>query len=206
MKEYPSFIIGTPSCREKHLYGDTYIRFLLEVKYKENNNQVLCIMMNPSIANSNESDDTINKILKLLSKETLFGVLKVANIYPIYKSQSGMLASAFEEIKNKLVKDELESIMKENQSIIFEQIVKVDNIILAWGDSPEGMNENEYLGRCSQITEFLSYLVNKRVFVFKTENWEKILTQKGQPRHPSRNNLIGLVECNIGIGNKICVK
>jgi hypothetical protein len=188
------------------LYGDAYLRFLLEVKYKESNNQVLCIMMNPSIANSIESDDTINKILKLLNKEKLFGVLKVANIYPVYKSQSAMLATTIEEIKSKLGQDEFDIIMKENFSIIYEQIVKIDNIILAWGDSPEGTNEKEYLGRCSQITEFLSYLVNKRVFVFKTETWEKILTQKGQPRHPSRNNLVGLVDCNIGIGNKICIK
>lgn len=206
MKEYPTFIIKTPFCKEKYLYKDVYLRFLLEVKYKESNNQVLCIMMNPSIANSNESDDTINKILKLLNEKMLFGTLKVVNIYPVYKSQSDMLATTLEEIKYKLGEDEFNNIMKENLSIIYEQIVKVDNIILAWGDPPEGMNEKEYLNRCSQITEFLSYLISKRLFVFKTETWEKILTQKGQPRHPSRNNLIGLVDCNIGIGNKICVK
>lgn len=206
MKEYPSFIIGTPLCKEKYLYGDTYLRFLLEVKYKNNNNQVLCIMMNPSIANSNESDDTINKILILLNEKTLYGTLKVVNIYPVYKSQSNKLASTLKEIKSKLGEQEIDNIMKENLSIIYEQTVKVDNIILAWGDTPEGMDEKEYISRCSQITGLLSYFINKRLFVFKTETWEKILTQKGQPRHPSRNNIIGLVDCNIGVGNKIIIK
>ncbi|WP_010237352.1 DUF1643 domain-containing protein [Clostridium arbusti] len=208
MKKYPTFIIGTPFCKEKYLYGDTYLRFLLEVKYKESNNhnQVLCIMMNPSIANSNESDDTINKILKLLNEKMLFATLKVVNIYQVYKSQSDMLATTLEEIIYKLGKDEFNNIMKKKLSTIYEQIVKVDNIILAWGNPSEGMNEKKYLSRCSQITEFLSYLISKRLFVFKTGTWERILTQKGQPRHPSRNNLIDLVDCNIGIGNKICVK
>ncbi len=206
MKEYPPFIIGTPFCKEKYLYRDTYLRFLLEINYKENNNQVLCIMMNPSVANSKVSDDTINKILELLNEKMLFGTLKVVNLYPVYKSQSDMLANTLEEIKYKLGEDEFNIIMKENFSIIYKQIVNVDNIILAWGDPPKGMNEKEYLSKCEQITEFLSYLISKRLFVFKTDTWEKLLTLKGQPRHPSRNNITGIVDCNIDIGNKICVK
>ncbi|MBV4419813.1 DUF1643 domain-containing protein [Clostridium tyrobutyricum] len=114
MKVYPEFIIDKPFCEKEYCCKNISLRYLLEVKMCNNQDDVLCIMMNPSIADSHQSDDTINSILRLLKDKYIFGKLKVVNLYPIFKSQSNELSSIINELKITLGEDKYNSIMKTN--------------------------------------------------------------------------------------------
>lgn len=122
--------------------------------------------LNPSTADDKEPDQTIKKIMGFAEKNgyTSFVML---NLYP-------------QRTKNPDELDESpdENIISENERIISDLVSKQKNlnILLAWGDN---VFIRGYLIDClKKIYQLLPSEVN----------WWRIgdLTQKGQPRHPSR--------------------
>lgn len=154
---------GTPRCDKDPIVdrnGDVLIRNdgsviefrgLLEIELKKDyenaQKNVLVVMMNPSKADSEVSDGTINKLIKFLVEgyvthdssyyEIIDGIkhLNVFNILPIYNPNNDLLFNDFEIIISERGIEYLESLLEENIQRIKEALQSefTDYIVLAWG-------------------------------------------------------------------------
>jgi hypothetical protein len=201
MVTYPKYIIGTPISNNKVVVKGIHARTLLSVQISNQfNDSVLVIMMNPSKANKSQSDLTINKVLNLFNHSKI-GTVKIANLFPVYKTKSALLYDTLLQLK-RIDVTKYNQIISENLKILESEIKHSNFIVLAWGDTPNGMPTVFYEQMYNKILSSL-HKNDKKALVFLTKRWENLLTLRRKPRHPNRNKLIGVVECKIDKFNRL---
>lgn len=185
--------IKYPSCVSKvrsinYEIRNCRVRTLLNITTNRNNEKsVLCIMMNPSKADEDQSDNSVNKVIKYFRDS--YGFINIVNLFPFYETESPKLS----ELINKIKKEpEFNKIIKTNLCKIKTEINRAEKIVLAWGDpANDEITQMHY----SISREIFSYIADKEnIYVFDTRKLDTTLTKKGNPRHPIR------------LGNSIFIK
>lgn len=108
------------------------VRYKLEIPLNnwENENELLVIMMNPSKANKEESDRTVNKVVQYASQNR-YRKLIIMNSLPFYETKSEKLNAVIRQI----VDGEAERALEHNFSEIQEAISNLTrDILLATGN------------------------------------------------------------------------
>lgn len=129
--------------------------------------KALIIMKNPSKANFDISDQTINNVLEYMH-EFRYSKVYIMNLIPIYGTNS------------KDVKDDLfqkTDILKKNDSLICEISRKVSKIFVAWGGK-SSFNKEYYNSRIISVKKCLK---DKTLYCYSINKVDK------QPTHPGYN-------------------
>lgn len=188
-REYPLYI-KTPVDIEDNASQEPNCRFYLKAKVKDSSKSklILVIMMNPSKATKDRTDDTVFNILEhsycfLDAKE-----ITILNLYPFYEPNSAKVKQS----TSSLSQDARDELMSKNSSCVKDSIKKqYDKVILAWGNTPKGLSNKEHknLGYniLSSIETMPQSSENLYVYSFKSC---KGLTVKKNPYHPSRKGKI----------------
>ena len=159
--------------------GATNRRYRLDIELKNGDNEkaVHIMMINPSKANKENSDNTINRIIKYVSLNNSSGILQdigkiiitnlyvVCEIYP-EKVDENISVHSLDFVKG------TDTDGKYNNNAIIEMANKeAQFVITAWGKG----NIFDYDNR---IQEVLRLIQNKELYHMED------LTQEGYPRHP----------------------
>ncbi|HFR4159492.1 TPA: DUF1643 domain-containing protein [Bacillus cereus] len=147
------------------------------------------IMMNPSKANQNCSDQTVNKVLNFFKDNSKIPISKVIilNLFPYYENDSKKLVNRIKSINS--------NELQENIDVFTKHISESDFIVLAWGNVPKGFCakiHNAYVKKTMNIIEIT--LKQDILYVFKDDKFaaNEIITKKQRPRHPNRITLNNL--------------
>lgn len=125
------------------------LRYLLEVPLVHNTDKsVLVIMKNPSKADRNESDLTINRVLKFCNSKQ-YSKVYIMNLYAYYSTDPAVIANLIEGDR------ELEAIGEENDSTLEEICDEVDEVIVAWGSNTFGCT-SMYKERIRHVTQLIA--------------------------------------------------
>ena len=131
------------------------------------------ILKNPSKADKQQSDQTVNKVLEYMYRFQ-YSRVYIVNLIPVYATNSSL--ADIELWHNPCVK-------KKNKKRISEAICKADKIFVGWGGNfapdPQILIEQiEYVNEC--VSEN-----NKKMYCYTVNKSNK------QPRHPCRNGWKG---------------
>lgn len=202
MVNYPEPFRGKIFTNNCTIQGSIKTRDILKARINDNDGYVLYILMNPSKADSIQSDRTINKILTFtrnesmlkISKITGIGNVHIINLFSVYKTDSSQLNSIL-----KMLGKQYEKVVKNNNMVIEDEIKNAKYIVLAWGNVPKNMDKDKHRHQVNKVYDFVRN-ANKMssVFVLKVNNKSKnILTNDMYPRHPARAKILNLVKCEI---------
>ncbi|AWD89933.1 DUF1643 domain-containing protein [Bacillus velezensis] len=145
------------------------------------------IMLNPSIADKEVSDLTITKLCNFSHSLNEVGSIHIVNLYPFYETNSAELSS----IIHKLQKENsslYEATVKTNHQIIANLAKESKKVIFAWGDCPKRFDKRSFNKQCNDVKQLLKGINKDEAFVIKT-HYNRLLTVKNSPRHPSRPGL-----------------
>ncbi|WP_206699719.1 DUF1643 domain-containing protein [Bacillus atrophaeus] len=145
------------------------------------------IMLNPSIADKETSDLTITKLCKFSHSLNEVGMIHVVNLYPFYETNSKKLSSIIHQLQ-KEDNSLYEAAVKTNRQIIGALAKESKKVIFAWGDCPKLFDKQSFNKQCHDVKLLLKDMNQDEAFVIKT-NYNKLLTVKDSPRHPSRPEL-----------------
>jgi hypothetical protein len=192
------------------------VRDLLEIEIQPlGTKKGMFICMNPSKANRQESDKTVNSLLNFALSETIktdssvpnLKTVVITNIFPYYNTSSNSLYNVLE---NFMVNNQqnFKKWQERNLSVIQEAIDEVDYVILAWGDPPSANIHNQDSGNLalyhrSYVSDILAYINSKQekdIFILETDSGS-ILTKSLNPRHPAKRQqtILGLKPCRAKI-------
>lgn len=144
------------------------IRYLLRIPLKNSGNKkVLVVMKNPSKANAEISDLTINRVLTFCNNEG-YSEVSIMNLFAYYSTNSGKIAKL---IKNDEIK---KAIGNDNDSIMKNILVEVNDVIIGWGSNTFGCTR-EYKKRIKQVVEIIK---DKKIYYL-----EKLGGKGWYPRH-----------------------
>lgn len=194
-------VIGKPKCDEKDIKDNLKKRELLEIELNKKGDRVVTVIMqNPSKASSEESDITVDKIIKFFYDYDIEKIkyIKVVNLFSIYESSSKDLHKRVNDaIKNTSTED-FKQILEHNIDKVKTTLNISNYIVLGWGDCPEKFNEILYYGQAIQILNYINKINKNNNYVFEIcDNRHKIkhhLTQGGNPVHPINGPILGMVK------------
>ncbi|WP_144459272.1 DUF1643 domain-containing protein [Bacillus pumilus] len=156
--------------KKRHLLNVSTVK-LRPVKYT-------FLLMNPSDADVEFSDSTVNKVIKDSCNDNVDQV-DIVNILPFYETDS----TKIENLLNKLEKSEILNLLNENYKTIVKSIETTveseGKIICGWGNMPSNLserNENIYTNNLKRIKEILKKYPNM-TYCYGTNN-------DGSPTHP----------------------
>lgn len=150
-------------------------RYSLFIPYKNpvNKKNVLVIMRNPSKANKDISDKTINNVLGFCHNK--YDGVYMTNLYPYYETNSTKVKDFIESVS-------YEEQMEKNAQILDTLLESVDEVIAAWGTNNTGSKYDKgYEDVIGQILETLNKK-NKDVYAMRfvasknpwhPRNWEE---------------------------------
>lgn len=203
MTNYRSYInINTDiKCDKTQVFNYIYKRTYLNIKLQHNNNnknnKASIILMNPSSADCNESDNTVNQLTDYFNNNQ-FSEITILNLFPIYDPYSSKLYNTLLSLINLTSPYTLQEILNNNLNTISQYTSNSSHIVLAWGDCPlkntnitnsSTFNSTLYY---NTIYNILNLLRNKQnLYCFTYTNYSK-LSEYGNPYHPSRKNITGI--------------
>lgn len=128
--------------------SNSNLRYLLEIPLKNNTGKtVLVIMKNPSLADKNKSDHTINNVLKFCNSKQ-FSAVYIMNLYAYYSTKSKGIANLIKNNQERLA-------IGENNDALLQQISnKVSDVIVAWGSNTFGCTK-QYKNRIKMVTNII---------------------------------------------------
>lgn len=192
MVEYIEHAI--PKCETIDIEGFS-VRYLLDIELTNNHGgSALCIMMNPSRADMAESDDTINKVVEFFNDRN-YKAIKIFNLFPFYVTSSSDLRQVIDDFQTEADTDNFREVMNRNFSIISEITNKIDKdvcVVLAWGDPPTNFENSLYQRYIDKALGCIENLPN--INIFESNYHSGNITKLGNPRHPSRITLTGLLK------------
>lgn len=161
---YKEYVIITDICCN----DNNTCRFFMEAELSgcDENKIALVIMKNPSKANEDESDQTVNRVLEVMYKSG-YGKCYIMNLIPYYATDSARVADIAEND---------EEVYELNDKLLKEKIESATRIFVAWGGK-SSFNNDFYNKRVEKIK---SLLKGKEVYCYKKNN-------NGTPIHPARN-------------------
>ncbi|PEE97789.1 hypothetical protein CON21_26290 [Bacillus thuringiensis] len=125
MVQYNSkYIRKILDCQYAQLTNSIQARYLLSIDLKnDSNNTATFVMMNPSRADYNSSDITVNKVVKftVIQGKGKIEIINIVNLFPFYETDSSILQTTINQVKTKpIVK--FKQIMLSNTRIIKKAI------------------------------------------------------------------------------------
>jgi hypothetical protein len=139
---------------------ESSIRYLLTIPLKnKSNKKVLVIMKNPSKANYQISDLTIDRVLTFCNGEN-YSEVNIMNLYSYYSTVSKKIADLIR--KGHMVT----AVGKDNDNIMTSTLSKVDDVIVAWGSNTFGCTK-EYKNRIRQV---INIIKNKHLYYVEANN------------------------------------
>jgi|GEM_PF-1867692 len=152
-------------------------RLDIELKNGDNEKAVHLMMINPSKANEEISDNTLNRIIKYISLNNAAGVLQdigkiiITNLYVVCETYPEKVDEYISAQSLDFVKG-IDADGKYNNDLIIEMANKeAQLIIIAWG-------KGYIFDYDKRIQEIFSLMKNKEIYQMED------LTQEGYPRHP----------------------
>lgn len=141
-----SKIVINPKQSRAYRYS-LYIPFKYTGDKDEGAKCALVIMKNPSKANTQVSDKTINNVLSFCYKK--YKGVYLGNLYPTYGTNPNKLSKS---ISPSCYNEK----MKKNREILLELIDKVDDVIIAWGSNDmNGKYSEDYDKNIAYVTNIL---------------------------------------------------
>ncbi|MED0586507.1 DUF1643 domain-containing protein [Bacillus subtilis] len=191
-KYKPEFVSKVIECKTERLTDSIEARYCLSIKLNNTlDSSYVFIMLNPSIAGRDVSDLTINKLCKFSHSLNEVGTIHIANLYPFYETNSMLLSSLIKNLQNEN-KNLFDEVMATNRQVLSSLVKDSKKVVLAWGDCPDLFDRQFHIKQCHDFKLFLKEASQNQVYVIKT-HFERLLTVKNSPRHPSRPMLKGLV-------------
>ena len=117
---------------------------------------VLVIMKNPSKADGENSDHTINNVIKFCNNQ--YNKVYIMNLFPYYSTDPV-------GIKEFISSDRFAEIMRHNIILLEKLLCDVDDIIVAWGGNSIG-NKKEYQKAINKVTQIIKGS-NKKVYAVR---------------------------------------
>lgn len=151
--------------------------------------------MNPSKANVNISDSTVNKLIDFFyDYQGHRGSIKditICNVLPVYASNT---ESAITKIRTLHAASVLEEVQKTNEEKLTRKMGKKDLVVLAWGKPGVKTIPNLlYYKTVLRIVDILSIIHEENLYVLDVKNASSTFTEHGDPRHAGRSvTLTGL--------------
>ncbi|WP_332274910.1 DUF1643 domain-containing protein [Bacillus velezensis] len=187
-KYKPAVVKEVLDCKTERLTDSIEARYCLSIKLNNNlDSSYVFIMLNPSIADKEVSDLTITKLCNFSHSLNEVGSIHIVNLYPFYETNSAELSS----IIHKLQKEDrslYEAAVKANHQIIANLAKESKKVIFAWGDCPKRFDKRSFNQQCQDVKQLLKGINKDEAFVIKT-HYNRLLTVKNSPRHPSRPGL-----------------
>ncbi|UED79595.1 DUF1643 domain-containing protein [Lysinibacillus sp. CD3-6] len=152
-------------------------RLDIELKNGDNEKAVHLMMINPSKANEEISDNTLNRIIKYVSLNNVAGVLQdigkiiITNLYVVCETYPEKVDEYITVQSLDFVKGIDRNGKYNNDSIIEMANKEAQLIIIAWG-------KGYIFDYDKRIQEIFSLMKNKEIYQMED------LTQEGYPRHP----------------------
>jgi len=164
------------------------IRYVLNIPFQNVNEgiSVMVIMMNPSKADLQESDPTVDKLINFFFNKIIRGravkEIRVCNVFPVYASNT---KDAFIKIRQLHNTGILERLQNYNEKKIDMVLEEADLLVLGWGKPTEG--NIPYLYYYKEVYKILSLIFNSEIdtYVFEVGDANSLLTKSGDPRHPA---------------------
>lgn len=138
---------------DKHLFRKSLICKISD----KGNKSIVVLLMNPSYADKNSLDSTLNNVSKYLEQRG-YAKFEVLNIFPIRMPNSNNVDGLMEKY------DKNGDYQKENDEYIKSVLGnnKNKNILIAWG--------SKYHKHAQWVLKFLEVLKNKNLYVYKPLN------------------------------------
>lgn len=196
--------------KDEIIESTLFTREYLEIPIINGGSKTICFcLMNPSKADFESSDKTVNTIINLVNekREETFkdiGTIIIVNLFPFYETVSsflGVIINYFGEDQDK----KLKKMLANNRQVIQERMSSSDKIVLGWGDCPNNFKKVIYESEIKEVLKKASK--KKNIYIFEDKN-NTGLTLNNQPRHPNRlqTNSLELVKVKINKANEIEVK
>ncbi|MFC3748718.1 DUF1643 domain-containing protein [Paenibacillus sp. GCM10012306] len=189
MRRYPIFInkVKIENMGKYKLQNGIRVRhnLVLSLSEKTNGEVLSFILMNPSLADTLQSDDTVNSMLifvdRLIKEDARFEKVHevvVLNLFPFYEPSSKSLGEVIKKVNG------IAQLLNTNQRHIRKQLKKSHYVVLGWGNVPPKISAVIHKDETKKILEGIKKLRHIKG-VFSMESRKKTgLTKKGQPRHP----------------------
>jgi hypothetical protein len=146
-----------------------------------------CILMNPSTADSMDSDDTINFVTEYIHKNIPeIHWIRFYNLYPFYEPKSPKI---YDLIHN-LTPLEYSTAMDSNRLEIKKSLESTTHLFLGYGQCSGDANDKSgyYDIETVKLLNMIEKHYKNDIFVFETSQSNKILIKNKYPRHPNPNN------------------
>ncbi len=173
------------------------VRSLLTIplKGRENKSETIqLIMMNPSKAGKDNSDNTMNSVIKYIYECPKFNQAKeitVSNLFPFSEPESSNLRQIFDSnSQDSLFQDEL----AKNRDKGDELVKSADKIILAYGDNPSKFKKSIHQ---SEVNHLLHKLIDKENIYAFSYHGKDGLSKQGNPFHPGRKRINGVIRIKV---------
>jgi len=167
-EKHPDFVIKTDDKRNEKENKRLWLSLNIDSNLKDS---LLVILKNPSKATKEISDKTIFTVTTYVHKNKKaypqlknIGTIIILNLIPFYQTDSKLLATS-----------NLKIIDNENVETINDMTSKHNNVIIAWGDHPEGLYK-EYEELKNKTLQILRANKNSVFYVDK-------ISKDGNPKH-----------------------
>lgn len=166
------FIVGLKEwwkLEQIHRYNEDYVykdritfigdiqkneRNLLTIPLRnEGNKKILVIMKNPSKANKEISDRTINNVIKFCFNNGYCKV-NIMNLFSYYSTDPNGITKLIDQGKY------VDAVGKQNDQILINTSIHIDDVIVAWGGN--SINRERYYKK--RISEVLEIIKNKNIY------------------------------------------
>lgn len=190
-------------CNSEVLLDKIEARYSLTVTLNNSHEKTLTyIMMNPSIADLLQSDQTVNRVIAFAASEANkskeIGKVNIVNLFGLYETQSPSLQSIIDQLTPT---SGFVDYLNKNRNSIQDGISTSDYIVLAWGDVPPGMKAKFHAVEVNYVYDCIMNC-NKggSIYILNTlnKNHKTILTNK-RPRHPNRLNFDTYIPCTLSM-------
>ena len=150
--------------RDAKFSPDRKYRYALDREWDERGKLVTFIMLNPSCADEVIDDQTITRCIGF-AKDWGYGRLKAVNLFAWRATDSNELTKVADPVG------------PDNHSWILESVRQADKVVCAWGDDVSTASDRE-----ERAQEVLETVKDQGKKPYRLGS----LTNKGNPRHPSR--------------------
>ncbi|HDR7766197.1 DUF1643 domain-containing protein [Bacillus paranthracis] len=174
--------------------GNVDIRYSLTIPFlnRREGSSVGIILMNPSGANKDNSDDTVNKLIDFFYDYQIDGHqikdISICNVLPVYASNT---SSALKKIRSLNEANVLDRVQKVNEAKLAIATKGKRLIVVGWG-KPEAKTIPHllYYKEVLRIVDLLSILHKDDLYVFDIKNAISTFTENGDPRHAGRSVIL----------------
>lgn len=182
--------------------GNVKIRYSLTIPFLDRSEGVSMgiVLMNPSEADSNKSDGTVNKLIDFFYDYQLDGCkikdITICNIIPIFASNTQTVKTQISKLHQDNVLDEIQNLNEAKMETILKN---KKLIVLSWGKPEVKTIPNLfYYKEVLRIVNLLSLLHKNNLYVFEIKNAISTFTENGDPRHAGRSvSLAGLKKIGV---------